>query len=150
MNKTLKSISVVTFMVFFINIMIPFFTSYVPVKSNTQTVQTALKNNTQTVTQPVVKQRVLYCHGKEIKYGYNDTSENTDGKNKKTPYKKPDYTCPSCYVSAHGVKNMVSMMEYPSFYHQYVVAYIYNAPEILKIKYFSPAYAFHNQAPPVA
>lgn len=150
MNKTLKSISVVTFMVFFINIMIPFFTSYVPVKSNTQIVQTALKLDKQMVTQPVVKERILYCHGKEIRYGYDDRAENTADKNKKTPYKKPDYTCPSCYVSAHGINNLGLLQEYPVFYQRYVIAYIYNVPEILIIKQFSPADAFQNQAPPVA
>lgn len=76
---------------FVINIMIPFFASY-----------------QQDISVQNPDEKILICHGDSFSYiTMESLSKEAPQKNK--------YECPSCYVSAHGIKNILLDYQFPIF-----------------------------------
>lgn len=135
--NTIRSIALLTFIAFLLNVTLPFFAVYdfSRIIASTQT------ENEQNAS--LFGDKILICT--EDGFKFVSVEDLQDGK--ELPKKHPQYQCAMCYVSAHGTKHVMATAEVALVHYEYVQHVFYSISHDVTISQFSSR-GFQTRAPP--
>lgn len=137
--NTLRYFSLLTFVAFLMNVMLPFFAVY----NVQQTLASEVTESSNEKMSFLFGEKVLICTSDGFKWVSREDLQN--GKEQPKPH--PQYQCALCYVAVHGIKNAVPMQEIAIVYHQNIQYISYYFSDITTISQFAGR-GFLTRAPP--
>lgn len=134
---TIRTIALLTFVAFFVNVTLPFFAVY-DVSAAVATAQAETEQNS-----TFFGDKILICTDDGFKFiSVKELQEGHD-----QPKQHPQYECAMCYVAAHGTKHLMTTAEVAFVRYEHAQQVVYNISHDVTVSQFS-SHSFQTRAPP--